>query len=285
LYTANLNSKAFAHGDSDNDYCEDIAGNDSLATGDGDQQTYTAPSGMVVNGVCIKSGNNSFGSTKHSPLLTTNGQYGTGNCFTVSGLNTSTVTVTRANISSCKDISHIDVYTAATSTSTPTPTFTGTPTPTLTNTPTPTWTSTPTPTDSVTPTITPTPTGGQGGDDSCEADEVFDQNLRICIKCDGGGTCEVNIGSTPTPTPTIEPTSTPAPTATPTPGQSNTGGSSSSSSSSTPSVGGSTGSVLGATTLGATGTFMQTFTNVLFAAGTMISTIAGGWYAKTKKNN
>jgi hypothetical protein len=81
-----------------------------------------APAGFVVTKVAIKSGNDSFGvpepdnvdpgddntGDQHSGVITVDGTYGLGNGFTVSGLGTSTVTVTK-NAGS-KDISHVDYF-------------------------------------------------------------------------------------------------------------------------------------------------------------------------------
>ena len=54
------------------------------ATGGDDEMTYTAPSGFIVTGVCIKSGANMFGDNKHSDVLG-NGTYENG-CYEVSGV-------------------------------------------------------------------------------------------------------------------------------------------------------------------------------------------------------
>ncbi len=96
--------------------------------------TFTAPSGEVVTGVCIKSGEDAFAingtaDPKHSVLITVDGAYGINGCFVVSGLGTPTVTVTLdSQASGCKDVSHIDVNTGPEPTPTPTatPTATGT---------------------------------------------------------------------------------------------------------------------------------------------------------------
>jgi hypothetical protein len=130
-----------------------------------DLATHTVDAGNIVTGVCIKSGQE-LGHT--DPLV--DGTYdGNGNpvapgptaCYTVSGVGTQTVTVTRVGTGSdCQAISHIDVpfgVATPTPTSTPTNTPTNTPTkePEATNTP----SSTPTPIVAV---ITP-PTTGNGG--------------------------------------------------------------------------------------------------------------------------
>lgn len=140
----------------------------------------TAPEGEVVTGVCVKAG------TQMISVSTTNA------CYTVSGLGSTTATVTKTGTgSNCKDISYATFYTAS-----PTPTPTATPTATPTDTPTPTTTATPTdtptPTTTATPTDTPTPTPT--------------------------ATPTNTPTDTPTPTPTNTPTNTPTPTpTTPTP--------------------------------------------------------------------
>ncbi len=83
---------------------------------------FDAPSGEIVTGVCIKGGNNTFGTLKHSGLLTADGTYGTNDCFVVSGIGTSTVTVT----ANCRSVSHLDVNTGPEPTPTPTATATAT---------------------------------------------------------------------------------------------------------------------------------------------------------------
>ncbi len=124
-----------------------------LATDTSQDSPFTAPAGQIVTGVCIKSGDNTFtGDKQHSELITTNGTFGNNDCFVVSGIGTSTVSVTiNPQASDCKGVSHIDVKTetAPTPTSTPAPTAPAGAT------------STPTSTSALTPTATPTatPTG------------------------------------------------------------------------------------------------------------------------------
>ena len=91
----------------------------------GENTSFDAPSGEIVTGVCIKGGNNTFGTLKHSGLLTVDGTYGTNDCFVVSGIGTPMVTVTAV----CRSVSHLDINTgpAPTPTPTATPTATGTP--------------------------------------------------------------------------------------------------------------------------------------------------------------
>jgi hypothetical protein len=194
-------------------------------------------------------------------------------------------------------------------TSNPTPTPTPTSTPTPTPTPTPTSTPTPTPTETPTPTLTPTPTATPTPS-ACGDDKYWDSGLQICVSCDGGGVCEVNVGNTPTPTPTVSitPTTTPKVTATPTPSSKpgdNPGGpgdglsdgrsdglSSCPSCTQAPSgqgsvLGASTsekqGEVLGASTFAGTGTFDSTLATIEEIAGFAISGIGMLLYGKGKK--
>ena len=132
-----------------------LGGNQALGEGDdsptecsnadetGVSTPFTAPSGEIVTGVCIKAGNDTFaGGLKHSGLITVDGTYGDNDCFVVSGIGTSQVSVTV----NCKSVSHLDVNTGPETTPTPTPTPTTT-------------TTTPTPTPAVlAATATPTPT-------------------------------------------------------------------------------------------------------------------------------
>src|SRR5688572_14703666 len=77
------------------------------ATGGGSQATFTVESDEVITGVCIASGSMMFGGTGHSGVL---GNGTVEDCYTVTGVGTQTVTVTRGTESStCQDISHIDV--------------------------------------------------------------------------------------------------------------------------------------------------------------------------------
>ena len=115
---------------------------------DSDPSGLTLPAGPI-NAVCIKSGSKMFGGSGHSGLITTNKDYGGPapghpNCYTVSGLGTTEVTITRnlrghvtgpandPNTLWCQQISHVDVPVQSTPTSTPTPAVLGeevTPTP------------------------------------------------------------------------------------------------------------------------------------------------------------
>ena len=98
-------SLVLADGDGSPEACK----TDFDATGNADLYTYTAPDGGIVTGVCIKSGANMFGENKHSDVLG-NGTY-ENECYEVSGVGTSTVTVERIGDAgpSCQALSHIDV--------------------------------------------------------------------------------------------------------------------------------------------------------------------------------
>ncbi len=113
----------------------------ATASGSDDLATYNAGAGNVVTGVCIKSGTNAFAGAGHSGLFTSNGTVDS--CYTISGIGTQTVTVTRTGSGpTCQGISHIDVFVAS---ATMTPTATTVP---------PTSTAT-----TVAPTSTPTEVG------------------------------------------------------------------------------------------------------------------------------
>jgi hypothetical protein len=106
--------------------------------------TYDA-SPDIVTGVCIKSGSNMFGGG-HSELFTQD-TANIENCYAITGIGTSGVTVQRMGTAGpdCQGISHIDVLVGA-----PTPTPTPAPSPS----------PTPSPTEQPpgqTPTATPTP--------------------------------------------------------------------------------------------------------------------------------
>ncbi len=91
----------------------DICKVGATVNGSNPTTTVTAPSGFVVASVCIKSGDDSFGSLKHSALIVSDGAYGSNNCYTVAGIGTGMVTVTRGASPPCKDISHVDYVTVA----------------------------------------------------------------------------------------------------------------------------------------------------------------------------
>ena len=76
--------------------------------GTDDEVTFTAVEGEVVTGVCIKTGE----SAGHTGLITADGPV-PGGCYTVAGIGTATVTVTRTGEAGpeCQAISHIDVVT------------------------------------------------------------------------------------------------------------------------------------------------------------------------------
>lgn len=179
--------------------CEDAQAGSVL--GSNNLVTYNAPSGQYIYSVCVKA------SVEHYTFISD----GSNGCYTVSGIGTGSVTVTRTGSqdSSCQEISHVDVYYGSSlPTATPTPTNNPTDSPTAT----PTSTATPTNNPTNSPTATPTPTPTSGG---------------------GSGPLAESPTSTPTPTPYQEetPTATPTvyqgentPTPTPTSIQSNVGG-------------------------------------------------------------
>lgn len=107
--------------------------------GSQDLVSYNASPG-IVTGVCLKAGN-----TQQHVLYVVDL---TNECYSIAGIGTSTVTVTRLGEGrECQGISHIDVLIeapAATPTPTP-PTLTPTPTPASTPTPIPVSIATPTP--------------------------------------------------------------------------------------------------------------------------------------------
>ncbi|HET7673681.1 MAG TPA: hypothetical protein VFK11_04185 [Candidatus Saccharimonadales bacterium] len=88
----------------------------SSQTGSDDEVTVNVGSGNVAVGVCIKSGSKTYfgNSVEHSGVISSDGDYGSRPdkevepCYSVSGIGTSTVKVTRLN-DKCQGISHIDV--------------------------------------------------------------------------------------------------------------------------------------------------------------------------------
>jgi hypothetical protein len=74
-------------------------------TGTGDVMSFTAPTGFIVTGVCIKSGVQQFDNEMHSDVLA-NGIFDNG-CYMVSGVGSDKVTVEK--VGNCQDLSHIDV--------------------------------------------------------------------------------------------------------------------------------------------------------------------------------
>lgn len=83
------------------------AGVQGSKEGTDNKVTVDVGAGNIVAGVCIKSGNESFGDSKHSGVITSDGTYE--DCYKVEGIGTQKVTVTRVDSEECKDISHIDV--------------------------------------------------------------------------------------------------------------------------------------------------------------------------------
>ena len=97
--------------DSPNDCLTTQSNVESGTLNSGDEAVYTADADKVVDGVCIKSGDDAFEDKQHSVLITDNGVYGNG-CYTVAGIGTQSVSVTRTQSNDCKNISHIDVIVA-----------------------------------------------------------------------------------------------------------------------------------------------------------------------------
>ncbi len=153
VYTSTQSNADVHHGACDGGIVSIAPINDDLAT-------YNAGSN-IITGLCLKAGN-----TETHTFIVKNVTTG---CYTISGIGTSVVTVTRLGEGKeCQAISHIDVLVAS-PTPTPTPPPEETPTPTTTpcpvenrdgeegclfSTPTPTPSPTPTPT----PVADPTPT-------------------------------------------------------------------------------------------------------------------------------
>ena len=84
--------------------CTALAGN--VDGGAGDEVIIDADGGEVISGVCIKSGEGAIEGEKHSGLITVDGTVD--GCYTVEGLGTDQVTVTRVDDEGCKAISHVD---------------------------------------------------------------------------------------------------------------------------------------------------------------------------------
>ena len=82
--------------------CTAMAGNSG--DNDSDVVTIEADAGQVITGLCIKSGENSFGDKQHSDVITADGTYG--ECFVVEGVGTDEVTITAEE--GCHIVSHVD---------------------------------------------------------------------------------------------------------------------------------------------------------------------------------
>lgn len=154
---------------------------------------------QIIDYVIIKAGSQVQGDACYK--FTSNGNDG---CYSVSGLGTNTVTVTKIGDGpNCKDISHVEFYVKpATKTPTKTPVDTATNTPTNTPTDTPTNTPTNTPTD--TPTNTPTSTPTQPVDTPTNT-----PTNTPTSPVDTPTNTPTNTPTTPVDTPTNTPTNTP----------------------------------------------------------------------------
>jgi hypothetical protein len=134
----------------------------SYRNGDGNRQTYTNPNGIKITRICAatKWSNGKIDHLSHYANYSDE-------CYQISGLGTSTVTVKRVSetyavpawqtgseAGKCQPLDHLDIFLAASSAPTPTPS----PTPTTTSTTSTTQTTTTTTTDTATPTPSPTST-------------------------------------------------------------------------------------------------------------------------------
>ena len=161
---------------------------------------FTYSGNTPICSVGVKAGSSVSTDENACTMLSSNGSNG---CYEVSGLGTTSVTVTKVGSGNeCKDISYVAFYACASVTPTPTPTI-----PVVSPTPTP----TPTPTTTETPTLTPTPTQTQ-------------TQTQITPTVTVTPTPTTSVDSTSTPTPTVTPTGTDTvtPTLTPTPTQGST---------------------------------------------------------------
>ena len=108
LILANVNTPAYATGGR-NDECLDATVKGVSGNNDGNA-SYEVNDDQVITGICIKAGHDMF-DDGHSDLIG-NGTYE--GCYEVSGIGTSKVSVNRLEDgSSCKEVSHIDVYAEA----------------------------------------------------------------------------------------------------------------------------------------------------------------------------
>ena len=145
VYTGTQSAADGGHGACDGGIVSIAPINDNLAT-------YDA-GGNTITGLCLKAGN-----TETHTFIVKNVTTG---CYTISGIGTSVVTVTRLGEGrECQAISHIDVLVSS-FTPTPTPTPTPEPTPTPTPEPTPTPVADPTPTPTAPVPVTLPDTGGE----------------------------------------------------------------------------------------------------------------------------
>lgn len=236
----------------------------SINPNSGSYATYTTTvPGKVIVGVCIKAGSDVQGDGH--VFYTQNGTVGD-SCYVISGLNTTTVEVTKIGSGpTCKDISHLDISLGHPESPTPTPTPTESPTPTVTPTEEPTPTATPsqevTPTPTDIPEETPTPTQGE-------------------VTPTPTDTTEEEV--TPTPTPTEAPTPTPTTTDESQSEESSEEETNEVASASDEAAVGGPGLVLGATTDNMAYADTGVFTDILQYAGAMLSGI-GAFSLKRRK--
>jgi len=110
LGPASASQFAFADG---NDSPEACKGSPTDGWGNSEMSNmYDAGVGNTIDEICIKDGNDSFGMSQHSGLITMDGTYGDGDvddtCYSVSGLGMQIVTVTETGAAGCMGISHVD---------------------------------------------------------------------------------------------------------------------------------------------------------------------------------
>jgi hypothetical protein len=193
----------------------------SISPQSGDSATYTAPVGGIVDLVCVKRGNT------HTPYFS---DQNPGGCYSVVGIGTNSITVTRTDSDDCKDISHLDIVLRDPEVS-PSPEVS--PTPEVSPSP----EVSPTPEVSPSPEVSPTP-------EVSPSPEVTPSPTTPPNSCDPEQFCSTSCGRVATDLPNgscgikhCDPTAAcidPNPTATPTPEDS--------------PIGGTSGQVLGATT-------------------------------------
>lgn len=208
----NLNFRVFADGAGSDATCSST--DTSVDPGDNETQTpfvvnFDAGSGNIVTGVCIKSGSNMFGGNQHSTLITANGTVENG-CYTISGIGTQFLTVTR-NLSSsnCQGISHLDIeiepVASPSPSPSPSPSVSPSPSPSASSSPSPSPnpSASPSPSPSVSPSPSPSPTPSPSPSPTPYPSPSPTPNP--------------SPSPSPSPSPTPYPTPTPSPSVSPTP--------------------------------------------------------------------
>ncbi|MFC1626703.1 hypothetical protein ACFL1P_00700 [Patescibacteria group bacterium] len=165
LITITNYSQVSAHGGRNNECLNGI----NVESGTGDEKSYQSTANTIITGLCIKAGNSMF-EDGHSEIITSNGIT---ECYDITGIGTEVITITRQeNSSSCKELSHIDVY-IDNNIETITPSPTRTPLPTISITPTIIATSS----GGLTPTITPTTENAENNDDASNNSQNDSDNI------------------------------------------------------------------------------------------------------------